>query len=159
MAITIPLCPDLQAFMDVLDMAVDYAMEHEIAEITKSAIQVMVETEVYRKYTPKVYLRAGEHGGLKDRHEMDATYEQQTKTLTVQDVRDDPATKHWRWMKTGDPDNTVADIVENGGPWSWRVHIGPRPFHQPAEDFLIKGGHVDKALTAELNANLAGWSY
>lgn len=159
MASAIPLCPDLQAFMDILDMAVDYAMEHEITEMVKSAISVMVETEVYRQYTPKVYVRQGPYGGLQDRNEMEAEYEKQTKTLKVKDVRDDPYTKDWRWRKTGDPNNTVADIVENGGPWSWKVHIGPRPFHKPAEDFLIKGGYVDSRLTQELESNLSGWSY
>ena len=159
MATTIPLCADLQAFMDILDQAVDYSMEHEITEMTKDAIYVMVETEVYRKYTPQSYVRQGPYGGLQDRHEMEAKYEKQTKTLTVKDVRDDPATKDWRWRKTGDPDNTVADIVEDGGPYSWRVRIGPRPFHKPAEDFLIKGGYVDRRLTQELEANLSGWSY
>ena len=155
----IPLCQDLQAFMDIVDQSLEYVMEHEIADITKSAIIVMVETEVYRKYNPKVYVRERDHGGLQDRNNMEVHYEKATKTLTVQDVRDDWDTKDWRWRKTGDPENTVADIVENGGPWSWRVHIGPRPFHKPAEDFLMQGGYVEQKLTMEMAANLAGWSY
>ena len=159
MASAVPLCPDLEAFMEILNMAVDYSMEHEITEMVKSAIFVMVETEVYRKYTPKVYVRQGPYGGLQDRGNMEAKYERQTKTLTVQNVRDDWETKDWRWRQTGDPDNTVADIVENGGPWSWKVHIEPRPFHEPAERFLIDGGYVDNRLSAEVESNLSGWSY
>lgn len=153
------LCEDLQAFMEAVNQSLDYVMEHEIAEITKSAISVMVETEVYRQYTPKVYQRQGEYGGLQDRNNMEATYDRITKTLTVEDVRDDPSTKDWRWRKTGDPENTVADIVENGGPWSWRVHIPPRPFHKPAEDFLIRTGYADQMLTREMEGNLMGWNY
>ena len=153
------LCADLQAFMDAVNQSLNYVMEHEIAEITKDAIFVMVETEVYRKYTPRVYQRQGAYGGLQDRDNMEATYDRVTKTLTVEDVRDDPGTKDWRWRKTGDPENTVADIVENGGPWSWRVHIGPRPFHKPAEDFLIRNGYVDQTLTQEMELNLMGWNY
>lgn len=156
----VALCPDLQAFMDIVDQSVDYVMEHEIADMTKSAISVMVEVKVYRAYTPKAYARMGEHGGLKDRDNMEVRYEKRTKTLTVQDVRDDPETKEKRWKITGDPENTVADVVENGWPYTWsRVRIGPRPFHKPAEVFLIQGGHVDTRLTQEMEANLSGWSY
>lgn len=153
------LCPDLAAFMDIVDQSLDYVMEHEIAEMTKDAISVMVETQVYRVYQPKSYARMGEYGGLKDRNNMDAKYEKQTKTLTVQDVREDPGTKEWRWKKTGDPEYTVADVVENGGPYSWRCRIPPRPFHQPAEDFLINGGYADRTLTEQMEGNLAAWSF
>ena len=152
------LCTELQAFMDVVNQSVDYIMEHEMTETVKDAISVMVEVKVYREWTPKSYARMMDHGGLQDRTNMDAHYEKQTKTLTVRDVRDDPATKDWRWRKTGDPDNTVADIVENGGPYSWRVRIPPRPFHKAAEDFLIDRGHVDRILTEEMEENLGGFS-
>ena len=153
------LCPDLQAFMEIMNQSIDYTMKHEIAEMTKSAIAVMVEKKVYQVYQPKSYARMGEFGGLADRNNMEVHYEKQTRTLTVQDVRDDPDTKEKRWKITGDPDNTVADVVENGGPYTWRVRIPPRPFHQPAEEFLIDGGYVDRKLTEAMEANLAGWSY
>lgn len=158
-AITIPLCPDLQAFMDILDQALDYTMEHEVFPQVRGMIITYVYTRVYDKYRPKRYVRWKEYGGLSDINNIEGTYEAQTKTLTVKDVRDDPDTKQWRWMKTGDPDNTVADIVENGGPWSWRVRIGPRPFHQPVEDDLIQTKTVDRWITDGLENSLAGWSY
>jgi len=159
MAITIPLCPDLQAFMDVLDMAIDYTMQHEVRDLVNSTIISFVYERVYKQYTPHVYIRWREQGGLSDVNNLNATYDVQTKTLTVQDVRDDPDTVEWRWKKSGDPDMTVADIVEKGGPYSWRVRIKPRPFHQPAEDYLVRGGFIDRALTNSLAANLGGWSY
>lgn len=149
---------DLKTFMEVVNASVDYVMEHEITEMVKSAISAMVETQVYRAYQPKAYARMGEFGGLQDRNNMEAHYEKQTRTLTVQNVRDDPDTKEKRWRKGGDPDGTVADVVEDGGPYTWRVRIGPRPFHKPAEDFLINGGYVDRKLTEEMESNLAGFS-
>lgn len=149
---------ELKTFMEVVNASVDFIMEHEITDMVKDAIYVMVETQVYRVYQPKSYARWGEYGGLQDRNNMEAHYENQTKTLTVQNVRDDPNTKEKRWKKSGNPDITVADVVEDGGPYTWRVRIPPRPFHQPAEDFLIKGGYVDRKLTEEMESNLAGFS-
>ena len=145
--------------MDVLDMAVDYTMEHEVADLVRSTIISFVYERVYKRYTPKVYVRWKELGGLSDPNNIESRYEQQTKTLVVQNVRDDPETKNWRWRKTGDPENTVVDVVENGGPWSWRVHIEPRPFHQPAEDYLVRGGFIDRVLSRSLDMMLGGWSY
>ena len=152
-------CLELATFMDVVNQSVDYIMEHEITEMVRDAIGVFVQKNVYEAYpNPKAYVRQGEYGGLLDRNNMEATYEKQTKTLTVKNVRDDPDTKDKRWRLTGDPDNTVADVVENGGPYTWRnVRIGPRQFHEPAERFLIDRGYVDSRLTQEMEENLGGF--
>lgn len=150
---------DLKTFMETINAAVDFLMEVEISEMVKDAIYTMVEIKVYREYEPKDYQRWGEYGGLQDRHNMEVHYDKRTKTLTVQNVRDDQDTKEWRWKKSANPDITVADVVENGGPYSWRGgEVHARPFHKPAEDFLINGGYVDRKLTEELESNLAGFS-
>lgn len=155
------LCRDLEAFKEILNMAVDYAMETKVADVAVSAIQGAVDTEVYRKYNPKMYVRDREMGGLQDKHNIERRYDPATKTLEVQDVRDDPDTKEWRWKKTGDPDNTVADVVEAGHPYHYhlRPYPGARPFHSVAEQRLIDHKWAEQALEADLKQNLDGWSY
>ncbi len=155
------LCRDLQAFMEILDMAVDYAMEGKVAEVAVSAIQGAVETEVYRKYEPKMYVRDRELGGLQDKNNIERRYDPKTKTLEVQDVRDDPYTKEARWKMGQDPDGTVADVVEDGGPYQYRLrpYPGPRPFHAVAEQRLIDRKWAEQALEQDLKLNLDGWSY
>lgn len=149
--------PEVDWFKEILNQAVDYTMEHEMVTAAASVIQGAVETEVYAKYSPKRYVRQRDLGGLLDPHEIDHHYDKQTKTLELKDVRDDAETKEWRWKQTGDPDYTVADVVENGGPYMYRVRIGPRPFHSVAEKRLIDMGVADKVLEDGLSV-LNGWS-
>lgn len=148
--------PEVEWFRDILNQAVDYTMEHDMVTAATSVIQGAVETEVYAKYQPKRYVRQRDLGGLLDSHEVDYQYEKQTKTLTLENKRDDAETKTWRWQKTGDPDNTVADVVENGGPYMYKVRIGPRPFHSIAEKRMIDMGVAEKVLEEGLSV-LDGW--
>lgn len=151
------LCPDLQAFCDAVNEAVDYSMEKgSVAMVASANIIGAVYSEVYEKYEPKAYVREMEHGGLADPNNIETKYDRKTKTGYYQDVRDDPFTKQWRWHKTGDPDNTVADIVENGGPYSYKVHIEPRPFHAVAERWGVEEGTFDSALQTDVSQAVAG---
>ena len=154
------LLPELQAFMDEVNEAVDYSLEKgSVAMVAQSNIIGAVHSEVYDKYEPKVYRRDMDQGGLADPHNIETKYDVKTKTATYQNVRDDPSTKQWRWQKIGDPDNTVADIVENGGPYSWRVKIPPRPFHEVAERWGVENGWFDDALQMDVNQKLAGRNF
>lgn len=151
------LCPDLQAFCDAVNEAVDFSMEKgNVAMAASANIIGAVYSEVYEKYEPKVYVREMEHGGLADPHNIETKYDRKTKTGYYQNERDDPFTKQWRWQKTGNPDNTVSDIVEDGGPYSWKVKIPPRPFHEVAEQWGIQDGTFDMALRMDVDQAVAG---
>lgn len=141
------LCRELQVFSDTVDYAVDFAMEHEVADAVVAAIQGAVETEVYRKYEPRMYERKRDFGGLQDPKNMDRRYDKVTKTLEVQDVRDDPEYRDRR-SRNGGENMNVADVVEEGGPYNFRLKPdpGPRPFHSVAEDRLIDQRWADDAL-------------
>lgn len=150
---------ELAGFMEVLDKAVDYVMQNDVADVAVGAIQGAIQTEVYNKYTPKMYVRSLDTGGLQDPHNIDRKYDAVTKTLELQDVRNDPETMDWRWRKTADPDNTVADIVEKGGPYQYplRPDPGPRPFHSVAEQWLSRNKYFDRALQTGVTTLLRGW--
>ena len=151
------LCADLQAFMDAVNEAVDFSMEKgNVAMAAQADIIDAVYSEVYDKYEPRAYVRQMDRGGLADIHNVETEYDRTTKTGVYKNERDDPTTKEWRWRKTGDPNNTVADVVENGGPYSWGVKIGPRPFHAVAEQWLDQEGHADIGLQHDLDRAVGG---
>ena len=151
------LCEDLQAFCDAVNAAVDLSMEKgSVAMVASANIIAAVYSEVYEAYEPKVYVREAEHGGLADPSNIETKYDQKTKTGYYKNVRNDPFTKDWRWHKTGNPENTVADIVEEGGPYSWNVKIPPRPFHAVAEQWGIQEGTFDMALQTDVDQSVAG---
>ena len=151
------LCEDLQAFCDAVNNAVDYSMEKgSVAMVAQANIIGAVYSEVYDKYEPKAYHRQMEHGGLADPNNIETKYDQRTKTAYYKNVRDDEETKEWRWRKTGDPENTVADVVENGGPYSWRVKIPPRPFHETAERWGVQNRWLDDAAKIDAENAVGG---
>lgn len=132
----------VQDFCNRLDDAIEYAMEAEVAVVARTAIHNAVVSEVYDKYDPLMYHRRGDHGGLSDQSpdNMEAVYDRETRTLSVQDVnRDD---------ETG---RLVAPVVESGKgyqyPWEG---MKARPFHSVAQQEMIDSGWFSGALKAGL---------
>ena len=151
------LCADLQAFVDAVNDAVDYSMERgNVAMAAQANIIGAVYTQVYDKHKPQSYVRHMDRGGLADMNNVEVQYDRKAKTGYYKNVRDDPSTKEWRWRKTGDPENTVADVVENGGPYSFHVNIPPRPFHEVAEKWLIDEGQAEMALKMDVENAVGG---
>lgn len=131
---------DLAAFEARLDAAIQSAMETEVTEAAKSTLQESVYTQVYDKYQPKMYLRAGDFGGLSDEQEMEAEYDPLARKLTVTDMRRDE-----------DDGRLVAPVVESGRGYRYRLrpNPGPRPFHSVAEAEM-GNGLFEAALAAGL---------
>ncbi len=143
--------PELQSFLTILDKAVDFCMEHEMKDAAVSEIQRSIYENVYQQYTPRVYDRKYDQGGLLDPDHMASNYDRMTKTLTVEDMRVD-----WEPTKQSHFGRNVAEVVETGNGYDWK-QIGPRPFHEPAERELANGV-ADEVLTKSLEQNLGAWS-
>ena len=125
-----------------LDDAIEYAMEVEVATMARVAIHNAVESEVYEKYDPLVYRRRGDDGGLADQSQdnMEAVYDRQTRTLTVQDVNEDD-----------DTGRRVAPIVESGRGYQYPVKgMKARPFHSVAQKNMVDDGWFSGALRTGL---------
>ena len=142
--------PELEAFMVVLNQAVDYCMETQVRDAAVSNIQKSVYENVYFHYTPKVYERKYDNGGLLDPANITTDYDYHTKTLTAEDLRVD-----WEPTKQSHYGRNVAEVVETGEGYDFK-QLGPRPFHKPAETALRK--EADSILSKFMTANLRYWS-
>ena len=148
---------DIAAFMNDLDGVIDEAMELKVRDAAAGYIQAAVITEVYMKYEPKGYDRKMDKHGLADIREapsgsIESHYESQTKTLTVENVRED-----WEPTMRKHEGRNVAKVVESGEGYDWR-QIKPRPFHKIAEENLIRGGDVDFHIEETFKQRMGAWS-
>lgn len=128
---------DVNLFMKQLDTAISKVLLTDVSEVAKNALREAVYEEVYAAYTPTVYERQMDSGGLSDKENMMATVDVATRTLEVEDIRSDDGTN-------------VAAKVESGYKMQNGAEMGARPFHKPAEDRLIATGEAESALEAGL---------
>ena len=128
---------DVNLFMKQLDTAISKVLLTDVSEVAKNALREAVYEEVYAAYTPTVYQRQMDSGGLSDKGNMMATVDVATRTLEVEDIRSDDGTN-------------VAAKVESGYKMQNGSAMGARPFHKPAEDRLIATGEAESALEAGL---------
>ena len=128
---------DVNLFMKQLDTAISKVLLTDVSEVAKNALREAVYEEVYAAYTPTVYERQMDSGGLSDKGNMMATVDVATRTLEVEDIRSDDGAN-------------VAAKVESGYKMQNGAEMGARPFHKPAEDRLIATGEAESALEAGL---------
>lgn len=128
------LAADLARFQSKLAGAIQMAMEGVVADTAKAFLSDAVETEVYEKYEPTMYVRRGMNGGLADPENMEARYDADTMTLEVEDVRRDE-----------ESGRLVAPVVESGRGYDY-FSPGSRPFHRAAEKNMAESGELERAL-------------
>ena len=107
------------------------AMKSEVAPLSRKVMKEKIEEEVYSVYTPKLYERRGENGGLLDDENI-VTEMIDDSTLKVQNIR-------------SDGDRYVAEIVESGHGYEYEFEYAgtPRPFtKETAEHFRDTNEHV-----------------
>ena len=137
------LTGDLALFEARLDAAIDAAMQAEIADGAKEALQRAAGTEVYDAYAPEFYSRRGAAGGIADTANMTASYVD--KTLTITD--DAP----WQQLWGGSvPTGKLAEAIAAGDSRYNMGNAGPRPFHQEAEREFSQSGEFARLLAQGL---------
>ena len=149
---------EINALMSDLDDVIDEAMELRVRDAAAGYIQAAVVTEVYMQYEPKGYERKMAYHGLADIREapvgsIESHYERQTKTLTVQNVRED-----WEPTMRKHEGRNVAEVVESGQGYDWHS-VKPRPFHKVAEQNLAKSGDVEFHIEDIYNTHMGGKEY
>lgn len=135
---------ELQEFEKALDAAIDTIMQTAVGDTAAQAISNAVKTEVYAVYTPEVYERRGEKGGLADTSAENYApylYDPATKTLTVENRNRDE--------RSG---RLIAPVVESGQGYHYDFAYNgvPRPFHDVAERRMMESGEFERVLTQNL---------
>ena len=143
----------LKALEAELYKRVDKALENEVGEYVKDVMQTVIKRDVYDVYTPEMYHRRGEYGGLADQENMNAIAENGVLTVTNTTMA---------YPYVGMEQNTLsqnagqllAPIIESGNGYDYSkwAHYGygnPRPFMHNTEIELSNSKWAIEAMLAE----------
>lgn len=114
-----------------IEKNVQDALKDDVAEAVKETMADTIQQNVYNVYSPMIYTRRGEQGGLIDKRNMEATLN--GDTLTVKDIAP---------LDNGRTDYDLDEIIENG----WGNMPFARPFYGDAEETLKRTGDHTEAL-------------
>lgn len=136
-----------------LQADVETVLLTHVAPAVKEEMQAQVYDKVYAAYTPKVYKRRYQDGGLGDIRNYEASVDSGTMTLTVQNLTRD----NGYWRAPGLPDRFIAPVVEGSGDPDSDYDFDyegphPREFHKPTEQEVIRDGTVERELRLGLSA-------
>ena len=126
--------------------------EEDMQEIIKKTMQEHLETNVYAKYTPYVYQRRKEDGGLLDTDNIEIKPINNNSldiTISVKNIAE----------YNGYPDNqfyeTLAERIEYGIPRGRVPYKKSRPFMQETYEDLKQSGVVKKTLKKNMQKHIA----
>ena len=146
--------PELDMFLAAVDSTLEIAMTMDVAPYAIKILQEKINSEVYSVDWPtRRYRRKYFDHGLLDPREIEWNWESPTNTLTVKSVRDD-----WEPTMPKHEGRPVAPVVESGEGYDWH-RVKPRPFHKPAEEYLIKSRDVDALITNRMRDFLNTWKW
>ncbi len=127
-----------------LDNAIDDSLENEVYDIAVEVMKEKIQERVYNQYTPTMYVRRYDYGGLLDDNNIRKKIYKSRHSINIKNMTDNGHT---------------VNVVESGTGYTWteseiyRLQPYPRPFHEPAEDELINSGKAKKALIKGLRRN------
>lgn len=133
---------------------IDSALSKEVFEEVRDEEAATIEDVVYGVYTPRIYRRRGEYGGLADPYniEIQGGAAQGGRMAVINVTQPNPSGCKNRRSVTTDKD--LPSLVEYGDGYhgysydfpSDGAYIGPRPFTAKAAENLKKNGAHVKAL-------------
>ncbi|MBE6845441.1 MAG: hypothetical protein E7508_07000 [Ruminococcus sp.] len=122
---------DLDKLFERIEKDIQDTLKNEVAETVKDNLQTAIQEGVYNAYTPKLYKRRKNNGGLLDRRNMESRID--GNTLTVRDNAP---------LDNGRTNYALDDIIVNG--------LGympfPRDFYSECADRLDETGEHTEAL-------------
>ena len=124
-------------------------------EISKEMIKIEQETidkEVYAKFTPKVYQRRYDDGGLRSEANMETKISMEGNGITIEVLNTTTGSPH---SCPGYYRGYIQPLVEEGI-YIWNGEMPPpRPFIDPAQEVIDNTDRIDDILDGALK-NL-GW--
>ena len=127
----------LKALEAELYKRVDKALENEVGEYVKDVMQTVIKRDVYDVYTPEMYHRRGEYGGLADQENMNAIAENGVLTVTNTTMAY-PYVDMEQNTLSQNAGQLLAPIIESGNgydysKWAYYGYGSPRPFMHNTE--------------------------
>ena len=126
--------------------------EEDMQKAIKETMQEHLETDVYAQYTPYVYQRRKEDGGLLDADNIEIKPINNSgldTTISVKEVAG----------YNGQPDNqiydTLAERIEYGLPRGRVPYKRPRPFMQETYEDLKQSGLITKTLKKNMQKHIS----
>ena len=128
------LSSEAEAILQRADLAINTALETDIAQIADECIQFRVQSNVYAKYEPTEYERRGTVGGIADPFMYSHSLDPASHTLTISDERRE------------------VGVVESGVGYTWthseiyKQQPFPRPYFMQAQEDVYADGEAAAAL-------------
>ena len=141
----------LKALEAELYKRVDKALENEVGEYVKDVMQTVIKRDVYDVYTPKMYHRRGEYGGLADKENMNTIAEDGVLTVTNTTMAY-PYLDMEQNTFSQNAGQLLAPIIESGDGYDctkWAYYGRPRPFMHNTEIELSNSKWAIEAMLAE----------
>ena len=143
----------LKALEAELYKRVDKALENEVGEYVKDVMQTVIKRDVYDVYTPKMYHRRGEYGGLADQENINTIAEDGVLTVTNTTMAY-PYLDMEQNTLSQNAGQLLAPIIESGNgydysKWAYYGYGSPRPFMQNTEIELLNRKLLVEAMLGE----------
>ncbi len=125
---------NLTDLMKQLDEQIAETLRVDVGNTAKEIMKDKIQEEVYSVYSPTVYQRQGEHGGLTDDENIEVTMISKD-TVSIESKRMDDG-------------RNVSEIVETGQGYEYSFPYAgvARPFTEATREELENNGAVEAAL-------------
>ena len=125
---------NLMDLMKQLDEQIAETLKVDVGITAKELMKDKIQEEVYSIYSPTVYLRQGEHGGLTDDENIKVTMISKD-TVSIESKRMDDG-------------RNVSEIVETGQGYEYSFPYSgvARPFTEATREELENNGAIEAAL-------------
>ena len=131
-----PIFRNMNDLKKHLQQKINNALVNEVAQVVKSTESKAVKDTVYDAYSPRYYVRRGNHGGLSDESNLRAEL-LDDGILQVQNLTPPNPEYPYPALKS-----TVAEGVEYGREYTF-FNPGPRPFTKSTVNELdMTGDHI-----------------
>ncbi|MEJ3719118.1 hypothetical protein WGM54_13945 [Paenibacillus polymyxa] len=125
---------NLTDLMKQLDEQIAETLKVDVGNTAKEIMKDKIQEEVYSVYSPTVYHRQGEHGGLTDDENIEVTMISKD-TVSIKSKRMDDG-------------RNVSEVVETGQGYEYSFSYAgvARPFTEATREELENNGAVEAAL-------------
>ncbi|MEG1491670.1 MAG: hypothetical protein RR394_05395 [Oscillospiraceae bacterium] len=131
---------EFDGFRSRLGAGIDFALETEVAEVLKQKVRESVYANVYAAYSPKMYLRRQDDGGLSDTENYLVSLSGEHTLELLNISSDDGNGRH------------ITDVVESGVGYDFWDGAFARPFMEEALQAGLADGSLEGALMRGLRA-------